>query len=250
MECIDSVLRLASPGAGGRVNPLEFTAEQVADLVGLGVVVGYALRAFFEIILIVTPVQIYAAAVQFHHRIAHSVKEIPIVGHHQQGAAAATQDLLQSLDRLDVQVIGRLVHNEEFGFEGEHLAEGDPLDLAAGERVHPAREAAESEGSGQFCQLDFEAGETVFVHLLQMRSGVGVNLFADAERRVVGVVLLEKGYADVLEEDYPASGVGLVLPGKYPQQRSLARAVRCNQGNLVAFVYIESDILKKNFRAV
>ena len=155
------------------------------------------------------------------------------MGDHQQGAAAAAQIPFQELHRLDVEVIGGLVHYVEFGVGGEHAAQGHALDLSPAEFLHGAREIPEPEGGQQFLRplgaaRDFKHG------------GLGV----------VFEFLLQEGDAYIFEKQYLAARIGLVATGEDAKERGLAGAVGGDQRDLVAFVDIEADALEEDLGAV
>ena len=54
--------------------------------------------------------------VHLHHDVAYPVEEISVVGDHQQRAPRAAEIALEEFDSIDVEVVGRLVHDEEFSF--------------------------------------------------------------------------------------------------------------------------------------
>ena len=87
IERVDPISGLARTCARRASDPLQFAAEDVADLVGLCVVVRYALFALLQEVLIVTFICIYGSMVQFHDGVAHSVEEISVMRHHEKGAA-------------------------------------------------------------------------------------------------------------------------------------------------------------------
>ena len=198
--------------------PFELPAEQVAHLVGLGVPGGYAFLALFEVVLVVAPVAVDGAVVEFHHDVAHPVEEVTVVGDHQQGAAAAFQPALQELYGFYVEVVGGLVHYQEVGVQREHLADGHAFDLASREFPHLLVEVRQPERSEQFLQALYERLLLVFMKRRCLAAAVGENLVEYAELRGPVVVLLQKGYAYVLEKHDPAAGVGAVLAREYAQQ--------------------------------
>ena len=55
--------------------------------------------------------------------------------HQQQGAGPVAQQLLQPLDGVDVEVVGRLVEQQHVGRRDQRLRQGHPLARAAGQRV-------------------------------------------------------------------------------------------------------------------
>ena len=70
---------------------------------------------------------------------------------------------------------------------------------------------------------------------------------------ILGVVfefLFQKCYPDVFQKgDFPA-GIGFVVTRKYAQQCRFSSSVRCDERNLVPFIYIESDMLEQHFRTI
>ena len=84
----------------------------------------------------------------------------------------------------------------------------------------------------------------VFMERGCLAAAVGEDLVEYAEFRGPVVVLLQKGYAYVLEEHDPAAGVGAVLAREYAQQGGLPGAVRGYQGYLVTLIDVESYVLE------
>ena len=199
------------------MHPFEFAPQEVAHLVGLGVVVGDPFGAFLQIVLVVTLVDIDLAVVEFHHAIADAVEEITVVGDHEQGAAGTFQIILQILDRIGVQVVGRLVEDQEIGFRGEHLREGDTLDLAAGKIAHPlVRPQAEVGQQADDAVLVFKT--TGFVEVRKEARAAAQHLVKERGIGVERVVLFQEGDADILEEEDFSARIGFVLPGQDPHQ--------------------------------
>ncbi len=61
------------------------------------------------------------------------VHEIPVVGNHHQAAGKILQEIFQHLQRHDVQVVGRLVEDEEVGIFHQHREQVQTTALPAGE---------------------------------------------------------------------------------------------------------------------
>ena len=250
MEGIDPVLSLSGTGTWGRMDPLQLPAEDIADLVRLRIVIGYALVPFLKIVLVVATVGVHGPVIEFHHRIAHTVKEIAVVCNHQQSAAAATEIAFQEFYRLYVEVVGGLVHYQELGIQSQQFRQGDALDLTAGEFSHQAVGTAKPEARGQLAHALHEILPVLGRHALGLGMAVRDDLLLDGECLVVVVVLLQECYPDILQEEYLAAGIGLVLPCKDAQERSLARAVGRDERNLVALVDVEGDVLEQHFLPV
>ena len=105
-------------------------------------------------------------AVQLEHARGHVLQEVAVVADHEAGARAARPAALQPEDAVDVEVIGRLVHQEEVG-RGRQLAR-DRQALAPAARQRVDRRAAVGE-PGPAERLGAGAGPVVFVHAGQRR---------------------------------------------------------------------------------
>ena len=217
MEGVDPVLRLSGTGAGRGVYPLQFPAKDIADLVRLGVVVVDAFLALDQIVLVVTLVDVDGTVVQLHHGIAYPVQEIPVVRHHEQRAARVRQVALQILDRVRIEMVGGLIHDEEIGLRSQHLRQCDSLDLSAGKVAHDAV-PAEGEVRQDACHTQFILEKTVIIKAFREVGGCIHYLPEYGLRRIEGVLLLQKGYADLSQEHDTPAGVGLVLSGEDAHQ--------------------------------
>src|SRR5205823_13432837 len=68
-----------------------------------------------------------------------------IVADEQDGPAILHQQRLEELEGLDVEVVGRLVHDQDVGRAGEQLRQQEPAPLAAGEVLDQAARSFRSE---------------------------------------------------------------------------------------------------------
>ena len=186
-ESVLAVLGFSAAGARRGVYPFQLPAQQVAHLVSLGVVVAYAFLPLLQIILVIASICVYCPAVKFHHCIADAIQEVAVVRHHQKGASAAAEVVLKELDGVNVQVVGGLVHYEEIRLRGQHLRYGHALDLSPAELPHQTLGRTEPE----VCQ-DLPCAKAV------------AYLLRDCILRVEIIILLQEGYAYILEEQHLA----------------------------------------------
>ena len=56
---------------------------------------------------------IHTAAVNFHHGIAYTLKKITVMRHHDQCMCIADQIGFQPFDHLIIQMVGRLIQNQQ-----------------------------------------------------------------------------------------------------------------------------------------
>ncbi len=70
-------------------------------------------------------------AVELEDPLGHVVEEVPIVGDGDHGAGVLLQEPLEPGDRLGVEVVGRLVEQQQVGPREQQPAQRDPAPLAA-----------------------------------------------------------------------------------------------------------------------
>jgi hypothetical protein len=72
---------------------------------------------------------------------ADAVQEVAVVAHHQHAAGEGDQRLLQHAQRGQVEVVGRLVEDQEVAAALEHLGQQQPAAFAAAQPFHGGRDA-------------------------------------------------------------------------------------------------------------
>ena len=75
-------------------------------------------------------------AVEFEDPLGDVVEEVPVVRDGEDRARVLGQVLLEPLDALGVEVVGRLVEQQQVGLFEQQLAQRDPAPLAAGQVRH------------------------------------------------------------------------------------------------------------------
>jgi hypothetical protein len=85
-------------------------------------------------------VDVALAPVELEHLGRHPVEHVAVVGHHDEAPAEGGEVLLEPADGVEVEVVGRLVEDEEVGLAALGREEGpgqrDPLRLPPRERRH------------------------------------------------------------------------------------------------------------------
>ena len=200
----DACLPLALAGPRGHADPLELALQG-----GLAGPVGLLLGGQAGLLLL-EPRGIVAlpgdsrAAVELEDPAGHVVEEVAVMGHGHDRAGVVLQGPLEPGHRLGVEVVGRLVQEEQVGLGQEEPAERDPAALATregpdvgvargeAERVHGDLEGAvQLPGAGRV-DLRLE------VRLLrQQRVDVGIG-FAEGGTHLVEAVDQPLCLADAL----------------------------------------------------
>ena len=172
------------------------------------------------------------------------------MGDHQQGATGTLQIVLKIFYGIYVKMVRGFVHYEELGFRGQHLSQCNPLHLASRQFLHSPAAVPEAELRENAFDPPLIFPEML---LVQPRGEIPAALHYLRENlplRVELILLFQECDAYILEKHYLASGVTLVLSGEYAHQGSLAGSVRCNEGDFVALIHIETYVLEKDFRPV
>ena len=124
---------LGHPGPGRHPDPLQLAGELLAAGALLLLLEGQ------PGLLLLQPGRVVAlpgdalAAVELEDPLGHVVEEVAVVGHEDDGAGILREVPFQPGDALGVEVVGRLVEQQDVGPLEQDLAERDAPPLAAGE---------------------------------------------------------------------------------------------------------------------
>ena len=221
-----------------------------------------------------------ALRLDLQHRGADRLQKPAIVGDEDDGGVEVDEVALQPLERGDVEVVRRLVQQQQVGAGGKRAGERGPGQLAAGEGREPAlgRLLAEAEaGEDGEHVVSPAVAATGFEPLLRRCVGAHRLLVGLApphrllEAGQLGLGLLHVGAAgeDVIAEGdlgvtrgslvvqpHPgpllqgdAARVGRPLPGEHPQQGRLAGAVAPRERHPLARLELEGDVGEEQLAA-
>ena len=258
-------------GARGRAapDPFEFALEELLAAGFLGLVVGLAQGLAFEEGGVVALVGEERAVSQFHDAGGYAVEEVAVVRDEQASARIRLEELFQPFDGLHVEMVGRLVEDEQVGLGQQRAAERDAS-------FFPARETAREPVGGGGAQVVDERADTVFdlpavevVDVVEQFAGaVGVRrlvlvlgdevqdgLRAGEDVLFDGLVVVQlEILRQVARDEFAASDdlarVGRDDPGGDAQERALARAVAADQADAVALVDGERGLVEDRLHAV
>ena len=76
-------------------------------------------------------------AIQLQDPAGYIVQEVPVVGHRDDGAFVLPEVLLQPLDRFGVEMVGRLIQQQNIRFLDQQAAQRDAALFPAREDLHP-----------------------------------------------------------------------------------------------------------------
>ena len=97
-------------------HPVEFRTIEVIGTFYFHAFSLDAFLTFLQIIAVVTFILINLLIVNFDNLRADTIEEITVVRHHQQAQVGATQVVLQPFGHVQVQMVGRLIENQQIRF--------------------------------------------------------------------------------------------------------------------------------------
>jgi hypothetical protein len=216
------------------------------------------------------------AVVQLEDPAGDVVQEVAVVGDRHDRAGVLVQVVLEPGDRLGIQVIRRLVEQQQVGLPQQQAAEGHAATLAAGEMLHVgiAGRAAQRVHGQLEPRLELPAPRSVDLVLQpgllgeQLLHLVGLERFGEAVAHLVEPIeqafRLRDSFLDVLEHGLRRIELGLLVQvahtgllrrkrlavelrvhtGHDAQQAALAGAVGPEDADLGAVEEREPDVLQ------
>ena len=163
---VDAGLLLGLAGLGALADPFELAGEGLLAGLVLAGLLEEALGLLLEPGRVVALPRDAAAAVELEDPRGDVVEEVAVVGDDEDRALVGDQVLLQPGDGLGVEVVGRLVEEEDVGGLEQELAEGDAALLAAGEGVDGGVVGGAAQGLHGDVDLAVEVPEVLGVDLV------------------------------------------------------------------------------------
>ena len=227
--------------------------------------------------------QVVGVVVKLGDSRRRPIQEVPVVGHGHQAAAVAAQERLQPGRAGEVEVVGRLVQEQQVRRPQQQRRQHHPRPL-------PARERPDAPVARQVCQP--QAGQHGVDPVIQVVAATALEPLGDVA--ILGQGSVERGALDlgqprfeqaqsVLQAPQPANGiadqildgqpghvrlllgqvadldaaryghsagVGVKLAGDDPEQRRLAGAVRADEPDALAGPDLERDGVEHDHRPV
>ncbi len=271
-----ALLGLARSGVGP--NPVQLVLQPLGPLGVLGALDPQPGLLGLQVGRVVALVRIGPAPVELEDPLRDVVEEVPVVGDGHHTPRVLLQVLLEPLHALGVQVVGRLVEEEQVRLLQQQFAQGHPPALAAGQdtdisvtrwapqRVHRLLELRVQIPGLAVVELLLQPAHLVekfvgvvhrhllgdLVEPLQHRLGLG-NAFLDVAEH--GLVLVESRL--LLEDAHRVAGAEgrvavrrLVEPGHDPQHGGLAGAIRTDDADLRSRQEMQRDVIEDDLVAV
>ncbi len=163
----DPRLRFRAARLGRGADPLELARDRLQQI-GIGAVLHLLLLLLRrQEIGVVALVGANAALGHLEHARGDAVEEIAVVGHEDVGPRVVREERLEPGHRVGVEVVRRLVEDQDVGMREELLAERDPPPLAARERPHDPVAGREAQGVHRGLDPGVEGGGVHGVAVLE-----------------------------------------------------------------------------------
>ena len=286
VERLDAALHLRGLGGVGleAIDEALFLGEHRLLARICGFAIGLADGALALVEIVVARVDGDLAAVDLADLRDDAVHELAVVRGHQQRAVVRLEEAFEPDDRFDVEVVGRLVHQQDVGLAEQHARHRDAHLPAARQRADVAVDplVVEAEAVQHLARLALErvAAEMVvlFLHLAEAREDlVHVVGLRGIRHRVLQLFELVMQVADaaaardrfvehraarhlfdvlaeVADRQLLRHGdVALVRPlfaRDHPEDRGLAGAVRPDQADLLTRIELERRVDEEDLLAV
>ncbi len=132
VETIEAAARLRGARLDPGSHPLDLPAQECLALALARLLLLLTDRLGLEEVIVAALVGKELPGGELDDAVGDAVEEIAVVGHEEAGAAGADEELFEPGDRFDVEVVGRLVEDEQVWAGDDGAAEGDAAFLAAG----------------------------------------------------------------------------------------------------------------------
>ena len=114
LKALNASLRFRGSGTRTALHPSQFYAQDRLALALTGKRHIFAFCLQFQIFRVIRRIGIELSLIQFDNLVGHALQKIAVVRHHDQRAGKGLQHFFQPGNHLAVQVIGRLVQNQQF----------------------------------------------------------------------------------------------------------------------------------------
>ena len=237
VERIYAALRLARTGLRRAAHPFQLVFQQLAVTFCSGTLHFLTFTALPDIIVEIAVMGIHHALIEFKNLITHTVKEVAIVGHHEQCHARLSEEFLQPLHHLHVEVVGRLVEDEEIRLVQQYQGQSQTLHLSARQFINHL-----------FQVVDGKTSQILPCLKMLLFVKVGQQVRNPRPCRINGQLLQVADFDVIGISDRPR--IGRLLPHQDLQHRRLARAIGGNQRRLVALLNAKGDVFKQRLDAI
>ena len=227
-----------STGLWHASHPLQLRTVKVVGTGNLSLAVVDTLLTLLEVVTVVTTICIDGLVVEFKDNGTDTIKEVTVMGDHQQCLVAAIEESLEPLNHLEVEMVRRFVKNQQVWFSDEYICQSHTLLLTTTELAHRLLQVTDL----QLSENLFGFQHTFLVALMIE------TCIKDTLLRIEGWRLLKHTDSQVTTEDDLTVVVALHTRENRKQSR-LSSTILCYQSHLLPFGYGETDVAEQYKRA-
>ena len=136
IESINPTFTLGCTRFGHLSHPFQLPPKGIAILLSLTGFNLFAHRLLLYEIAVIPLIRIQNASIQLQYFIANTIQKITIVRHQQQRQIFIAQILFQPLNHIQIQVVGRLIQNQQIGHINQNPRQSHTLLLSATQHTH------------------------------------------------------------------------------------------------------------------
>ena len=130
---IDTVLRFRAPCLRLAAHPIQFRTEKILRALHVGVHRLDTLLAFLQIITIITFIRIDLLIIDLDDLTTNTIQEVTVVRHHQDTDIGPAQIIFQPFGHLQIQMVRRLIQDNQFRVRDQDIRQGYPFQLSSGQ---------------------------------------------------------------------------------------------------------------------
>ena len=127
---------LGASGTASSCSPFQFHTENAAAFPVTGKLHLFSLSLQFQKLGIIASIGIQFAMADFQDTVGYAVQEITVMRYHDHSSPKSPEKILQPRYHLSVQVVGRLVQNQDICRVEKHSCQSHSFFLAAGKIIH------------------------------------------------------------------------------------------------------------------
>ena len=136
MKAVNPPFCLSGSRLRASAHPFQFPAVQRPALPLCGKHHFFTRRTVFQIDFVIAFVAVKPAACQLQNHICDPIQEVAVVRYHEDRATELFQVVFQPFDRVAVDVVRRLVQNQNITFIRENPCHGNAFSLATRQGAH------------------------------------------------------------------------------------------------------------------
>ena len=159
-------LLLRAAGFRSLPQPCQFAAQHALELGRGGQIGGILLGLALQVGAVVAVVAAGLTLRHLNNATGDAVQHIPVMGHQHHGTGVAIQPALQPLDCRRIQVVRRLVEQQNVGAGHKGRCQSHPFAVSARQGLNRFVQVTDAEALKHFLALLFQAPGLRFVHAL------------------------------------------------------------------------------------